>query len=34
MTTDQSYAYDDGRLVLRGGLSTHKHVFKSELKSD
>ena len=29
----QSYAYDGDRLVLRGGLSTHKHVFKSELKS-
>jgi hypothetical protein len=29
-----SYAYDGDRLVLRGGLSTHKHVFKSELKSD
>jgi hypothetical protein len=28
-----SYAYDGDRLVLRGGLSTHKHVFKSELKS-
>ncbi|MGY4501515.1 hypothetical protein ACVWYH_005446 [Bradyrhizobium sp. GM24.11] len=28
------YAHDEGRLVLRGGLSTHKHVFKSELKSD
>ena len=27
------YAYAGGRLVLRGGLSTHKHVFKSELKS-
>jgi len=27
------YAYDEDRLVLRGGLSTHKHVFKSELKS-
>jgi hypothetical protein len=27
------YAYDGDRLVLRGGLSTHKHVFKSELKS-
>jgi hypothetical protein len=29
-----TYAYDGDRLVLRGGLSTHKHVFKSELKSD
>ncbi|MCK1709872.1 MULTISPECIES: DUF2971 domain-containing protein [unclassified Bradyrhizobium] len=29
-----TYAHDEGRLVLRGGLSTHKHVFKSELKSD
>jgi hypothetical protein len=29
----KSYAYDGDRLVLRGGLSTHKHVFKSELKS-
>ena len=28
------YAHEEGRLVLRGGLSTHKHVFKSELKSD
>src|ERR1700694_2873260 len=28
-----SYAYDGDRLVLRGGLRTHKHVFKSELKS-
>jgi hypothetical protein len=28
------YAYDVDRLVLRGGLSTHNHVFKSELKSD
>jgi hypothetical protein len=28
------YAYDEGRLVLSGGLSTHKHVSKSELKSD
>jgi peptidoglycan hydrolase-like protein with peptidoglycan-binding domain len=27
------YAYDGDCLVLRGGLSTHKHVFKSELKS-
>jgi hypothetical protein len=27
------YAYDGDRLVWRGGLSTHKHVFKSELKS-
>ena len=27
------YAYDGDRLVLRGGLRTHKHVFKSELKS-
>jgi hypothetical protein len=31
---DVRYAHDEGRLVLRGGLSTHKHVFKSELKSD
>jgi hypothetical protein len=29
----EKYAYDGDRLVLRGGLSTHKHVFKSELKS-
>jgi hypothetical protein len=28
-----TYAYDGDRLVWRGGLSTHKHVFKSELKS-
>ena len=28
-----SYAYEVDRLVLSGGLSTHKHVFKSELKS-
>jgi hypothetical protein len=28
------YAYEEDRLVLRVGLSTHKHVFKSELKSD
>jgi uncharacterized protein YjbI with pentapeptide repeats len=27
------YAYDEDRLVLTGGLSTHRHVFKSELKS-
>jgi hypothetical protein len=30
---DLQYAYDGDRLVWRGGLSTHKHVFKSELKS-
>jgi hypothetical protein len=30
---EEQYAYDEDRLVLRGGLSTHKHVFKSELKS-
>jgi hypothetical protein len=30
---DAAYAHDGDRLVLRGGLSTHKHVFKSELKS-
>ena len=29
----RTYAYDGDRLVRRGGLSTHKHVFKSELKS-
>ena len=29
-----SYSYAKGRLVLSVGLSTHKHVFKSELKSD
>jgi hypothetical protein len=28
------YAYGEDRLVLSSGLSTHKHVFKSELKSD
>jgi hypothetical protein len=27
------YAYEGDRLVLGGGLSAHKHVFKSELKS-
>jgi uncharacterized protein YcgL (UPF0745 family) len=32
-TAKEAYAYDGDRLVLRGGLSTHKHVFKSELKS-
>jgi hypothetical protein len=30
---DEWYAYDEDRLVLTGGLSTHRHVFKSELKS-
>ena len=29
-----TYSYAKGRLVLSVGLSTHKHVFKSELKSD
>ena len=27
------YANEGDRLVLGGGLSAHKHVFKSELKS-
>jgi hypothetical protein len=31
--SEPAYAYDEDRLVLRDGLSTHKHVFKSELKS-
>jgi hypothetical protein len=31
---DASYAYEEDRLVLRVGFSAHKHVFKSELKSD
>jgi hypothetical protein len=34
LVAQSTYAHDEGRLVLRGGLSTHKHVFKSELKSD
>jgi hypothetical protein len=29
----EAYANEGDRLVLRVGLSTHKHVFKSELKS-
>ena len=33
MMPSEGYANDKGRLALRGGLSTHKHVFKSELKS-
>jgi transposase-like protein len=32
-SSQSEYAYDEDRLVLRGGLSTHKHVFNSELKS-
>jgi hypothetical protein len=33
LSVSTPYAHDGDRLVLRGGLSTHKHVFKSELKS-